>query len=40
MAGNKEVNSLITKNMIIKDAVEKYPESLRIFAKHSLRCVG
>lgn len=31
---------MIEKNMIIKDVVDKYPESLRVFAKHGLRCVG
>jgi len=31
---------MITKDMIIKDVVNKYPESLRVFARHGLRCIG
>lgn len=31
---------MITKNMIIKEVVDKYPESLRVFARHGLRCIG
>jgi hypothetical protein len=31
---------MITKNTIIKEVVENHPESLRVFAKHGLRCVG
>ena len=31
---------LISKDAIIKDVVDKYPESLKIFAKHGLHCIG
>ncbi|MGI6648288.1 MAG: DUF1858 domain-containing protein [Bacillota bacterium] len=31
---------MISKDTIIKDVVEKYPESLKVFAKHGLRCIG
>ncbi|NPV89845.1 MAG: DUF1858 domain-containing protein [Firmicutes bacterium] len=31
---------MINKDMIIKDLVDKYPMSIRVFAKHGLHCIG
>jgi len=30
----------ITKNMSIVEIVQQYPETLQVFAKHGLGCVG
>jgi hybrid cluster-associated redox disulfide protein len=30
----------ITENMIIKDVIEKYPETFPVFAKYNIGCVG
>lgn len=40
MAEGGEIITMISKDMIIKDVVDKYPESLRVFARHGLRCIG
>lgn len=31
---------LVTKEMSILDIVQKYPESLEVFAKYGLGCIG
>ncbi len=30
----------ITKEMMIGEIVEKYPETIEVFMKHGLRCMG
>lgn len=30
----------ITKDMSIREIVEKYPETIEVFAKHGLHCIG
>ena len=34
------VKVLITKNMPIGDVVAKYPQTVEVFAKHGLHCIG
>ncbi len=36
----KEVPSVITKEMIIKDVVEKYPQTLHVFGQFNMGCLG
>lgn len=31
---------MITKEMSIKDIIEKHPETFEVFMKHGLHCVG
>ncbi len=31
---------MITKDMIIKDIVEKYPETLNVFGQFNMGCLG
>ncbi len=31
---------MITKEMVIKDVLNQYPEALKVFTRHGLRCVG
>jgi hypothetical protein len=31
---------MITKDMVIKDVIDKYPGAVKVFLKHGLRCVG
>jgi hybrid cluster-associated redox disulfide protein len=32
--------NLITENMNIKEVIEKYPETVSVFAKHNMGCIG
>jgi len=31
---------LVSKDMVIKDVINKYPGAVKVFMKHGLRCVG
>lgn len=33
-------NKKITKNMSIREVIQKYPETFEIFTKHGLHCIG
>lgn len=31
---------IITENMNIREVIEKYPETVPVFAKHNMGCIG
>jgi len=37
---NKSTATLITKDMLIGEVVEKYPETIEVMFKHGMHCIG